>query len=116
MNSTVWLSRALGVGSIVLIAVGAVASVTSFVPFKSVLVDGRMAGDCRMAGDIDGDGRVDLVVAGGKDEGLVWYKNPDWHKSLETFSGSRTRTGGNMQAAPNGYDTRSARSMAGPMI
>jgi hypothetical protein len=82
MISTVWVSRGLGLGSIVLIALGAAASETRFVPFESVLIDSRMAGDCKMAGDIDGDGRVDLVVAGGKDEGLVWYRNPGWQKFL----------------------------------
>jgi hypothetical protein len=82
MISAAWFSRALGMASIVLVALGSAASETGFAPFENVLVDSRMAGDCKMAGDINGDGRVDLVVAGGKAEGLVWYKNPDWRKFL----------------------------------
>jgi hypothetical protein len=96
MVSAVWVSRALGVPIIVLVALGSAASETAFVPFQNVIVDSRIAGDCKMAGDIDGDGRVDLVVAGGKAEGLVWYRNPDWQKSLVAIPLVEFSTGGQL--------------------
>lgn len=50
--------------------------------FEQQVIDPFQAGDCKMAGDIDGDGRADLVIGGAKTEGLVWYHNPDWTKTL----------------------------------
>jgi hypothetical protein len=41
-------------------------------------------------GDIDGDGRPDLVVGG--DDYLLWYHNPDWRPNL-VASGSRFGAG-----------------------
>jgi hypothetical protein len=38
------------------------AAAAGEVPFLAVVVDAGMAGDCKMAGDLDGDGRADLVV------------------------------------------------------
>ncbi|MFO1069721.1 MAG: VCBS repeat-containing protein [Geminicoccaceae bacterium] len=45
-------------------------------------VDSRMAGDIKLVGDIDGDGRNDLLVAGGVTEGARWYRNPSFASSL----------------------------------
>jgi len=46
--------------------------------FNMTVVDQAMAGDCKMVGDIDGDGKVDAVVGGSISEGLAWYRWPDW--------------------------------------
>jgi hypothetical protein len=38
-----------------------------------------IAGDCKVVGDLDGDGLVDVVVAGkGAAEPLTWYRNGTW--------------------------------------
>jgi hypothetical protein len=47
--------------------------------FVEHVVDADNSGDCKAVGDLDGDGRPDLVVAGRQ---LVWYHNPDWHKTV----------------------------------
>lgn len=46
------------------------------------VVDPAIAGDVKMVGDIDGDGRPDLVVGGSKDDKLNWYRNPTWRKTV----------------------------------
>jgi hypothetical protein len=35
------------------------------------------AGDVKLVGDLDGDGRVDLVLGGGRESGLIWWRWPD---------------------------------------
>ncbi len=42
--------------------------------FAHVVVDPAFHGDCKAVGDINGDGRSDLVVAG--KDGLAWYAAP----------------------------------------
>ncbi len=53
------------------------------IPFDSIVIDGWMAGDIKLVGDVDGDGQPDLVVGGMKDsEPLTWYRYPGWEKSV----------------------------------
>jgi hypothetical protein len=50
-------------------------------------IDSAMAGDCKMMGDIDGDGFADVAVAGlGPNEPLTWYRYPDWHETAIAVS------------------------------
>ncbi len=46
------------------------------------VIDPSNAGDCKMAGDIDGDGLIDAVVGGSPGEDLSWYRWPDWARTL----------------------------------
>jgi hypothetical protein len=52
------------------------------VPFTLKIIDPNIAGDCKMVGDIDGDGFVDLIIGGMPAEGLNWYQYPDWKKTV----------------------------------
>jgi hypothetical protein len=51
------------------------------ISFEHRVIDSDMAGDCKMVGDIDGDGFPDLVVGGMPGENLKWYHYPNWSKT-----------------------------------
>lgn len=59
--------------------------------FESIVVDDDSPRDphCKGAGDLDGDGFVDLVAASAGDGGLYWYRYPAWTKH-RIASGSYT--------------------------
>jgi hypothetical protein len=70
------------------------AAAAGEVPFLTVVIDAGMAGDCKMAGDLDGDGRVDLVVGGMPLEGLAWYRWPAWTKTTIAIPNGEFTTDG----------------------
>ena len=43
--------------------------------FKSYDIDPGMPAEGAVAADINGDGKLDLVVIGGRTNQLVWYEN-----------------------------------------
>jgi hypothetical protein len=50
--------------------------------FEATTIDKDAAGDCKMVGDIDKDGFVDLVIGGLRHEKLNWYHYPGWRKTV----------------------------------
>jgi len=57
--------------------------------FQHRIIDPEPPSDphIKAAGDIDGDGNLDVVVASSDGGPLVWYRNPDWDKHIIRPSG-----------------------------
>jgi hypothetical protein len=65
------------------------------IPFEHIIVDpaGSAPEDPygKSVGDINNDGRIDLVAGGRSGGGLVWYENPNWIKHfIDSGSGYST--------------------------
>jgi hypothetical protein len=84
--------RILGVGSIVLFS-AIPLSLAAEIPFKYVAVDDGVKNPwAKIVADIDRDGFLDLIV-GGQTGPLVWYRYPDWAKTVIAKGGYRTVDG-----------------------
>jgi hypothetical protein len=57
--------------------------VSAYPTFTQVVIDAQMAGDDKALADIDGDGKLDIIVGGmAPGEPLTWYEWPAWTKHV----------------------------------
>ena len=83
-----------GVLSLIATAIAPAPGRAEEIPFvRTVIAQDGPHGPCGKAlGDLDGDGRLDAIVAG-SDGPLVWYAHPDWTRSVLAAEGYTTQGG-----------------------
>ena len=88
--SSVSASNIVG-GIIVLLLLGFSSSSAADITFDHVILDRDGPKDpwAKMIGDIDGDGFVDVVIAG-RGGPMVWYAYPTWSKAVIAKGGYKT--------------------------
>jgi len=59
--------------------------------FQKTVVDATASGDCKAVGDVDGDFRTDLLIAGAS---LTWYEAPTWTKHVVATAADQFTTFG----------------------
>lgn len=92
------LKPAGGIAAIVLVAMVLIlnggcqrsTAIQETISFDHVIVDRNGPGSPwgKSVGDINGDGRPDLIVGGRESGGLVWYENPGWRKHVIASEGA----------------------------
>ena len=88
----------ISIGLACFVSQGYAQASTMNVPFTDLILDGSPPANihCKALGDINNDGRLDVVVASSAGEGMYWYANPGgdgsatWTKHTIFASGSWT--------------------------
>ena len=94
-NKQMIVSRVGLVAVLALLAVSAEPPAGATLSFRHEVVDKEGPLDIwlKTVGDLNGDGRPDLIAGGYKEGGLVWYENPSWTKHVIAATGTFSTDG-----------------------
>jgi len=79
----------------ILLVAALAAAAAPRLAFEHVTIDAEGPLDVwlKAVGDLNRDGRVDLIAGGVKEGGLVWYENPGWKKHIIAATGAFSTDG-----------------------